>query len=138
MSYPYGFNGYHQVNQIDDIMQISRIFEIFSTVLATILDIPAAGNHQSGEMETSCPEFGNHLDWVIVSRSEITVLSSPQPHCGAKQAFTIQEFLINSLHPIRSGKAVSLKTDSRFPHVRNGGFLMPGLGGHERRNTQIW
>ena len=43
-----------------------------------LLDIPAVGNHQSDAMETSCPEFGNRLDWVIVSRSEMTVLSSPQ------------------------------------------------------------
>ena len=56
------------------------------------LDIPAAGNHQSGEMETSCPEFGNHLDWVIVSKSEMTVLSSPQPHSGAKQALQYRNF----------------------------------------------
>ena len=56
------------------------------------LDIPAAGNHQSGEMETNCPEFGNHFDWVIVSRSEMTVLSSPQPHSGAKQALQYRNF----------------------------------------------
>ena len=42
--------------------------------------------------ETSCPEYGNHLDWVIVSRSEMTVLSSPQPHCGAKQALQYRNF----------------------------------------------
>ena len=56
------------------------------------LDIPAVGNHQSDAMETSCPEFGNRLDWVIVSRSEMTVLSSPQPHCGAKQALQYRNF----------------------------------------------
>ena len=57
-----------------------------------MVDIPAAGNHQSGEMETSCPEYGNLLDWVIVSRSEMTVLLSPQPHCGAKQALQYRNF----------------------------------------------
>ena len=56
------------------------------------MDIPAAGNHQSDEMETIRPEFGNRLDWVIVSRSEMTVLSSPQPHCGAKQALQYRNF----------------------------------------------
>ena len=94
----------------------------YSLVKNIKLDIPTEGNHQSGEMETSCPKFGNHLDGVIVSRSEMSVLSSP--HAAALQCeagFTIQEFLINFLHPIRSGKAVSLKTDSRFPHVRTEG-----------------
>ena len=56
------------------------------------VDIPAVGNHQSDAMETSCPEYGNHLDWVIVLRSEMTVLSSPQPHCGAKQALQYRNF----------------------------------------------
>ena len=56
------------------------------------LDIPAAGNHQSDEMETIRPEFGNRLDWVIVSTSEMTILSSPHPHCGAKQALQYRNF----------------------------------------------
>ena len=80
MRIPKGFN----VNCI--VNRLSKV-RIFCT-----MDIPAAGNHQSGEMETSCPEFGNHLDWVIVSRSEMTVLSSPQPHCGAKQALQYRNF----------------------------------------------
>ena len=56
---------------------VSCIFQIsicHLMVLPEVVDIPAAGNHQSDEMETIRPEFGNRLDWVIVSRSEITVL----------------------------------------------------------------
>ena len=72
---------------------------------------------------------------MIEIRNDCIVKHAAVQRCEA--GFTIQEFLIYSLHPIRSSKAVSLKTNSRVPHVRNGGFLMPGLWGHERRNTQF-
>ena len=62
-------------------------------------------------------------------------------YCQARSRTAVRSRLYNTgisdklLTPNQVWWAVSLKTDSWFPHVRNGGFLMPGLRGHERRNT---
>ncbi len=51
------------------------------------MDILVLGNLNSGDVETGVTEHGNRLDWLNGYLSGTTHLSSPEPLCGAKQAF---------------------------------------------------